>query len=418
MKVILLSDYFYPFNPGGAEWSVFELAKALIGQKLEPIVITLNYGAASEENYHGVKIIRLPFFKKLKNKRTVVSPIWQNNPIFFLSSSLSLLKVIRVEKPNLIHAHGKFLIPAAIIAGFISNVPVIVTIRDKQLLCSIGKCFFEKERLTACNFWQFLTEDLPWFWQNYVKDKDLLALIYIFLGAVWTRIAFAIIKFFAKRAKVIITISNSQKAYLEKNGFKNVQVIYNTADFSVPTSIVRAKKSVLFAGKLSKGKGGEVLARAIKILVKKNNIEFLFAGTADLKSLYESILTKQEFKKHVKFLGSLDHEKLASLYKRSSLVVMPSIYPEAFGRVAVESLAQGTPAVVSNTGALPEIVEDRITGRVVEPEAEILTEAILDVIKNEREYKDNIKRKYPKLKNKFHDIPIKTHLNLYRSLVK
>lgn len=418
MKIFMLSDYFWPHNPGGSEWSVFELAKALAQKKVESTVVTLNYGAPRKETFEGIKITRLPFFKKLTDKRKVVNPVWQNNPIFFLSTALALLRVIKEEKQSLIHVHGKFLIPAAIIAGFISNVPVIVTIRDKQLLCSIGKCFFEKNRFRACNLWEYLTKDLPWFWESYVTDKNLFTLVYIFLGAVWTRLAYELIKFFAKRARVIIAISNSQKAYLVKNGFENVKVIYNTAQFRTPSSKVQAKKSVLFVGKLSKGKGGEVLARAIKILIKKNDIEFLFAGTPDLKSLYESILTKQELTKHVKFLGSLDHEELTKLYERVSLVVMPSIYPEAFGRVAMESLAQGTPAVVANTGALPEIVEDRITGRVVEPEAELLTEAILDVIKNEREYKDNIKRKYPKLKNKFHDIPMKAHLNLYRSLVK
>lgn len=417
MKIFLLSDYFWPHNPGGSEWSVFELAKALAQKKVESTVVTLNYGAPRKETFEGIKITRLPFFKKLTDKRKVVNPIWQNNPIFFLSSALALLRVIKEEKQSLIHVHGKFLIPAAIIAGFISKVPVVVTIRDKQMLCSIGKCFFEKNRLEACNFWQYLTEDLPWFWQNYVKDKNLLTLAYIFLGAIWTRLAYELIKFFAKRARAIIAISNSQKNYLAKNGFKNVQVIYNTAQFGAPTSKVQAHKSVLFAGKLSKGKGAEVLARTIKSLIrrktsfiKKENIEFLFAGTADLKSLFPT--------KHIKFLDSLDHEELTKLYMRVSLVVMPSIYPEAFGRVAVEALAQGTPVVVANTGALPEIIEDRKTGRVVEPEVSKLAEAILDVVKNEREYKDNIKKEYWQLKNKFHEIPVDQHLRLYSSLIK
>lgn len=418
MKIFFVTDYFYPFTPGGAEWSVYELAASLKKKKVQPIIVSLNYGAARQGFYKGLKIERLPFYKKVTDKQRVISPIWQNNPIFFMTSAISLMKLIRKEKPEVIHVNGKFLIPAAVIAGFISNIPVVITLRDKQILCSIGKCFFDKSRLKACNFWQYLTEDLPWFWANYVKNKNLLTLAYISLGAVWTRLAFEIIKLFAKRAQAIITISNSQKIYLEKNGFGDVQVIYNNAQFSAPISKVQTVKSVLFAGKLSKGKGAEVLAIAVKNIIKKEKVKFLFVGTTDLKSFYEDILTRQELVKYIKFMGSLDHGELTKLYKRVSAVVMPSIYPEAFGRVVVESLSCGTPAVVANTGALPEIVDDKITGRVVEPKEEKLEEAILDVVRNERVYKENIKKVYRHLKNRFCDTPIKQHFNLYRSLVK
>ncbi len=147
MKVFLVSDYFYPFTPGGSEWSVYELAKSLKRKKINPVVVSLNYGARGNEIFMGIEVIRLPFFKKLSNSRKVVNPFWQNNPIFLLTSSLNMFKSIKKENPSIIHVNGKFLIPASIIAGFLLRKPVVVTIRDKQLLCPIGKCFFEKNRL-------------------------------------------------------------------------------------------------------------------------------------------------------------------------------------------------------------------------------------------------------------------------------
>jgi len=43
-------------------------------------------------------------------------------------------------------------------------------------------------------------------------------------------------------------------------------------------------------------------------------------------------------------------------------VVVPTVGIETFGRVAAESLAKGTPAIVSNLGGLPEIIDDGATG--------------------------------------------------------
>jgi glycosyltransferase involved in cell wall biosynthesis len=96
---------------------------------------------------------------------------------------------------------------------------------------------------------------------------------------------------------------------------------------------------------------------------------------------------------------------------------MPSIYPEAFGRVALEALSVGTPVIVTNTGALPEIVENKKTGRVVDTSPKDLEEGILDVLKNEETYVNNIKKEYKNLKEKFYNKPLAQHISLYKSIL-
>ena len=91
MKVLLVTDYFYPFTPGGSEWSVYELARELKQKNIKVTVVTLNYGAKTQEYYKGIKILRIPFIKKLSDSRKVVNPVWQNNPIFFLISAYFLI---------------------------------------------------------------------------------------------------------------------------------------------------------------------------------------------------------------------------------------------------------------------------------------------------------------------------------------
>lgn len=418
MKVLLLSDYFYPFTPGGAEWSVYELALAFKNKGIGVKIVTLNYGTVEKEIYKDLEIIRLPFAKKLSGSRKVVNPFWQNNPIFFITSAYHLIKVIREENPDVVHVNGNFLIPAAIIAGFIVKKPIVVTLRDKQLLCSLGKCFFQKDRKKACGFSEYVFTEIPWFIKNYHQSKNIFKLIYVAVGAIWARLSFHLIKYLAKHARTVTAISHSQKGYLENNGFKNVKAVYNTADFAGPQSKVQKNKKVVFAGKLSKGKGGEVLLDAIEKIIKTKKIKFLFAGAINLKDDVNKKSKNILFKKSTIFLGGVDHSRLGELIRDSSAVVMPSIYPEAFGRVALEALAVGVPVVVSDTGALPEVVEDKKTGRVVNIDTDSLAEAIQDVIDNESKYKDNIKKQYPKLKKKFFEEPRNQYINLYEGLLK
>lgn len=416
MKIFLVTDYFYPFTPGGAEWSVYELAKALKTKQIETIIVTLNYGAEEKEKFNELQIIRIPFSKKLKNNRSVINPIWQNNPFFWVTSAYHLYKIARSLKPDVIHVHGKFLTPGAVIAGWLSKKPVIVTSRDKQILCSIGKCFFNPQRMKACSFWEYLISDLPWFCKNYVS-KNPVAIIYATLGAIWSRISGNIIKFYTKQARVVTAISVSQKRYLEENGFKNVQVIYNTANFKTPKTSVSKNKSVLFVGKLSKGKGVDLLLEAISMIPGKFKIKFVFAGQVESEKIKNKLQNKI-IKSRTKLLGRVDHLSLNRLYQEASLVVMPSTYPESFGRIALEAIINGTPVVVTITGALPEIIEDKITGRVSDVSASSLKDAILDVLENENKYRENIKKLYPKLKEKFMVNPINQYLKLYKEQIR
>ena len=64
-------------------------------------------------------------------------------------------------------------------------------------------------------------------------------------------------------------------------------------------------------------------------------------------------------------LGFVDD--VPSLLHDLDVVVQPSIYPEGFGQSVLEAMMAGKPVVASATGGLSELVEDRVTGRLVPP---------------------------------------------------
>jgi glycosyltransferase involved in cell wall biosynthesis len=68
----------------------------------------------------------------------------------------------------------------------------------------------------------------------------------------------------------------------------------------------------------------------------------------------------------VEFIGEIgDHEKPAFLGGASALL-FPIDWPEPFGLVMIEAMACGTPVVAWNCGSVPEVVDDGVTGRVVD----------------------------------------------------
>jgi glycosyltransferase involved in cell wall biosynthesis len=75
---------------------------------------------------------------------------------------------------------------------------------------------------------------------------------------------------------------------------------------------------------------------------------------------------------HVKLLGFVTDDDLPFLYRAADLSVVPSVALEGFGLIAAESLAAGTPCLVTPVGGLPEIVTGLCTDLVL-PDTETST---------------------------------------------
>ena len=84
MRLLFICDYFPPFAPGGAEWSIYCLAKALSKKGHKVIILTPDYSKAPlEEKEEGFKIIRYPFLFKLKSDQRLLPYFCLNQPFFY-----------------------------------------------------------------------------------------------------------------------------------------------------------------------------------------------------------------------------------------------------------------------------------------------------------------------------------------------
>jgi glycosyltransferase involved in cell wall biosynthesis len=82
----------------------------------------------------------------------------------------------------------------------------------------------------------------------------------------------------------------------------------------------------------------------------------LIAGTGPLRAELEARIVERGLANHVRLLGFVPDERLPSAYRAADLSVVPTTALEGFGLITVESLAAGTPCVVTPVGGLTDVV--------------------------------------------------------------
>jgi len=173
-------------------------------------------------------------------------------------------------------------------------------------------------------------------------------------------------------ARAFLHISEYSRTVCGQPARRN-EVIYGGVDtrrFS-PGPRGGRREGVLFVGRILPHKGVDYLVEAMPAHVTLRVVgpPYSAAYLGDLRHLAEG--------KCVRFILSAEDDELVSLYRRSAVLVLPSVYltrygqwtavPELLGQTLLEAMACGTPVLCTDVGAMPEVVKDGITGFVVPP---------------------------------------------------
>ena len=70
-------------------------------------------------------------------------------------------------------------------------------------------------------------------------------------------------------------------------------------------------------------------------------------------------------------MGEIDERQKQAFLGNAAALLFPICWPEPFGLVMVEAMACGTPVIAFQAGSVPEIIEDGLTGFVVDPDEAI-----------------------------------------------
>lgn len=144
--------------------------------------------------------------------------------------------------------------------------------------------------------------------------------------------------------------------------------------------------TVLFVGRIEPLKGVVTLLEAASQAKQQiPDIRFVFAGGFSEKlprAEFYRLVRQHGLEPYVEDKGAVSRDVLYELYQQSALVVLPSHY-ETFGVAAVEAMCFAKPVVATRAGALPEVIEDGITGVLVDDgDAGGLSNAIVLLLKD------------------------------------
>jgi glycosyltransferase involved in cell wall biosynthesis len=163
----------------------------------------------------------------------------------------------------------------------------------------------------------------------------------------------------------VISISNAQRRPVPQA--KWVRTIYHGLPETLLTPKPSTQDYLAVLGRIAPEKGVD---RAIKIAMRCG-IPLKIAAKVDradqdyYDQLISPLITGNPL---VEYIGEIsDNEKSEFLSGAMGLLV-PIDWPEPFGLVMIESMACGTPVIAYNRGSVPEIVDDGLTGFIVEDE--------------------------------------------------
>ncbi len=188
------------------------------------------------------------------------------------------------------------------------------------------------------------------------------------------------------------------------HGIMPVQNPPDPTDARKKLNLPQDRRIILFFGGIRPNKGLDILLEALKTIKSHDGRVLLviaggLLGRFSFES-YSSMIRKSDLSEHVRtFIHFIPEEDVDYFFAASDLVVLPYLKFEAQSGVLLRAYAHKKPVVVSNVGAMGELVSSDNTGLAVEPGVvEPLAQGIINVMDN----LDKFRSRYsPEIENKY-----------------
>ena len=290
----------------------------------------------------GLRVIRFPYFLSQWEKLAmhgggILNQLKTNPayylmvPFFLLGQLLAIIRLVRNEHFDLIHAH--WLIPQ----GFIAALSLLITGKRVPLLCtSHGGDLFA------------------------LKGKGLQRLK----------------RWVMDKSAALTVVSKAMKKTVVDMGIvpDKVEVIPMGVDlkglFTPDPRVQRKTDELLFVGRLVEVKGLQVLLEAMpKVLAKHPVSRLVVAGAGPLESALRAAAKKLNIAGHVDFHGMVMQSKLPMLYRQAMMAVFPFVVTksgiqEGFGLVVVEAMGCECPVIAGDLPAIHDTVVHEENGLI------------------------------------------------------
>ncbi len=330
MKVIFVHN---SYQQRGGEDVVFEQEVELLKSHGHAVVV---YRRSNSE-IHG--------YPRLRHMVLAKRAIWASD------TRDELARLIRREKPDLVHAHNTFLMisPSMYSACSEAGVPVVQTLHNYRLLCPGANLMRNGHTCNQCVGGTLLHSVVHGCYRDSRPATATLALMLAVHRArqTWTTMVdcYIVLSEFAAR-KFVEGGLPAHKIAVKPNF---VQPDPGTGNDS--------GEYALFIGRLSPEKGADILLSAWKHV--RGCVPLLIIGDGPIR---EKLKAEFQCDLRVRFSGQMQRAEVFGALKRARFLVVPSRCYEAFPMTIAEAYACGVPVIASAMGAMEELVADGRTG--------------------------------------------------------
>ncbi|HAH21477.1 MAG: hypothetical protein A2Y00_03605 [Omnitrophica WOR_2 bacterium GWF2_43_52] len=323
-----------PVKGGAVEGEIYETAKEMRGFKIN--IFSTHSEGLPQSNREGE--IQYFWYRRswLDNLALLTYKLpFKNSRSFgyWLFYSFWCARLCRRIQANIIHIHNRWQF-VAVVKRFNPD----------------AKIFLHIHQVSALNFSKAQAEYLKKNIYGFISCSDFLA----------QKI----------REKCFIA---KEKIFVVKNGadLTSFQPASETEKRAIKGRLgLAGGKVILYAGRLAENKGAHILLQAFNKLTY-SDVTLILAGgitysDSTQNEYLKSLKTLAEGKKEkIKFLGHVPHEKIPELYKAADIFAIPSQVEEALGISLIEAMATGLTVIGSKRGGIPELIEDKENGVLV-----------------------------------------------------
>jgi len=182
-----------------------------------------------------------------------------------------------------------------------------------------------------------------------------------------------------KKYQAIVTHSSHMRQEYIRNGLPESRVYNFVYEVAKPQQKLRegicgnigdpnrAMWNLLFVGRMERLKGGMILLNALPAIAAQlgKPIRLVLAGDGPERVTWEkraSRLRIQNSSLKIEFAGWVDKSRLDAIYAQTDLLVVPSLWPEPFGRIGPEAGLRGIPVAAFNVGGITDWLIDGVNG--------------------------------------------------------
>jgi len=337
---------------------VLDLCQALASRYRVLVLAPHCLGAADRDHWQGVEVRRFRYFAQwgevLAYEGGILpklrrSPwLWLLVPIFFAALVVAIARVLRRERPVLVHAH--WLIPQGLAVCWARGLAN----RTVPLICT-------------------------------AHGADVFGLR--------GRFARALQRWVARRCERVGAVSEALREELVRRGVDRDRISLLPMGVAVPDAPTavgeRDSHLIAFAGRLVEKKGVDLLLDAFGRLAREDpQARLCIAGGGPGLERYRQQAAALGLGERAQFLGPVPQQRVRELFSLAAVAVMPSVTArdgdaEGLGLVMLEAMATGCPVVVTDLPAVRGVVRPGENALVFpERDGAALTEALRRLLKD------------------------------------